>query len=261
MLSPFVEPGYYTSWQGSRAQLWIWDKAALRERMPDSEHYSNVPDSALSLLTPLDEGERLIEGIHGHEWQRWQNGQLIDSRWHATPTETDNPLQLDLTQRSPLHAADRELLQQIGLGIAAALLMAGLLVQGGAWLDLRGRQQSLQEELTQVEESNQVRSQARRRAQQSRQLWQTRQDLFRASQGELIAQLGQALPDSAGLWQRYTYQTGRLQILLHDAAPDPRDYVKRLDAPGLLSGVQVQPEPRNEMVTLQAVPLFGRPAR
>ncbi|GAB3394532.1 hypothetical protein [Azotobacter armeniacus] len=261
LLSPFAEPGHYACWQGSRAQLWIWDQAALRERLPASDRYSTLPDSALSLAFPLHTGERLVAGLHGREWQRWQSQQLLDSRWHVTPVTADSQLQLDLTQRSPLQSADRQLLQQLGAGAGAALLLAGLLLQTGAWLDLNRQRHSLQEQLAGLEEGNQLQAQARRRALQDRQLWQLRQDLLRASQSELIARLGQALPPSAGLWQRYDYQPGRLQIFLHDPSPDPRDYVRRLDATGLLGGVQVQPEARNDMVTLQATPLPDRSAR
>ena len=95
---------------------------------------------------------------------------------------------------------------------------------------------------------------ARRRALQSRDRWLTRQALFTHSQSELIARVGEALPSSASLWQRYDYQPGRLQIFLLDPSPDPRDYVRRLDETAMVDSVQVQPEPRNGMVTLQAVP-------
>ncbi|MFD2405993.1 hypothetical protein ACFSVK_09810 [Azorhizophilus paspali] len=134
-------------------------------------------------------------------------------------------------------------------------------MQGGAWLDLNRQRHDLREQLAGLEEDNQLQTQARRRALQDRQLWQTRRDLLQGSQSELIARLGQALPSSAGLWQRYDYQPSRLQIFLRDPSPDPRDYVKRLDATGLLGGVQVQPEARNDMVTLQAIPLPDRSVR
>ncbi|MGV6474956.1 hypothetical protein [Azotobacter vinelandii] len=261
LLSPFAEPGHYACWQDARAQLWIWDQAALRQRLPASDRYSTLPDSALSLDFPLHEGERLVAGLHGQEWQRWQNRQLIDSRWHATPESGDNLLRLDPVQRTPLQAADRQLLQQLAFVACTALLLVGLLLQGGAWLDLNRQRHDLREQLAGLEEDNQLQAQARRRALQDRQLWQTRRDLLQGSQSELIARLGQALPPSAGLWQRYDYQPGRLQIFLRDPSPDPRDYVKRLDATGLLGGVQVQPEARNDMVTLQAIPLPDRSVR
>ncbi|MFD2405992.1 hypothetical protein ACFSVK_09805 [Azorhizophilus paspali] len=98
---PFAEPGYYVCWQDARAQLWIWDRAALRQRLPAGDRYSTLPDSALSLDIPLHEGERLVAGLHGQEWQRWQNRQLIDSRWHATPESGDDLLRLDPVQRTP----------------------------------------------------------------------------------------------------------------------------------------------------------------
>ncbi|MFC0710441.1 hypothetical protein [Azorhizophilus paspali] len=261
LLSPFAEPGYYVCWQDARAQLWIWDRAALRQRLPAGDRYSTLPDSALSLDIPLHEGERLVAGLHGQEWQRWQNRQLIDSRWHATPESGDDLLRLDPVQRTPLQAADRQLLQQLAFVACTALLLAGLLLQGGAWLDLNRQRHDLREQLAGLEEDNQLQTQARRRALQDRQLWQTRRDLLQGSQSELIARLGQALPSSAGLWQRYDYQPSRLQIFLRDPSPDPRDYVKRLDATGLLGGVQVQPEARNDMVTLQAIPLPDRSVR
>lgn len=257
LLSPFSEPGHYASWQGGRAQLWIWDQAALLQRLPQAARYSVLPDSALSLLQPLDEGERLIQGIHGYELQRWRDHHLLDSRWSATAQpHAQLPLfDLDLTQRSPLQAADRQLLQGIALAGMTGLLLAGLLIQAGSWLSLDRQQQHLASQLEQLEEGNQLQAQARRRALQSRDLWLTRQALLDHSQSELIARIGEALPASANLWQRYDYQPGRLQIFLRDPSPDPRDYVRRLNATGLVGDVQVQPEPRNDMVTLQAAPL------
>lgn len=258
LLSPFTEPGHYVGWQGGRAQLWLWDQAALRTRLPACDRYSIVPDSALSLPQPLADGERLISGLHGYEWQRWQNQQLLDSRWQAKPEHDIEPLPLDLTQRTPLQAADRQLLQQIGLGACAATLLALLLAQSGAWLDLRLQQEELQTQLSELENDNALQIQARNRALQAKQRWLSRQNLFGIGQSELIAQLTQALPDLAGLWQRYDYQPGRLQIFLRDPKPDPRNYVQRLDATGLLSDVQVQLEQINDMVTLQATPKLRR---
>jgi hypothetical protein len=252
LLSPFTEPGHYVGWQGGRAQLWLWDQAALRARLPACDRYSIVPDSALSLAQPLADGERLISGLHGCEWQRWQNQQLLDSRWQAKPDAA--PLPLDLTQRTPLQVADRQLLQQMGLGACAALLLALLLVQSGAWLDLDLQKQALQAQLSELENDNALQIQARNRAVQAKQRWLSRQGQFGIDQSQLIAKLTNALPESSGLWQRYDYQPGRLQIFLRDPKPDPRNYVQRLDATGLLTGVQVQLEQRNDMVTLQAIP-------
>jgi hypothetical protein len=258
LLSPFAEPGHYVGWQGSRAQLWLWDQAALRARLPACDRYSIVPDSALSLAQPLADGERLISGLHGCEWQRWQNQQLLDSRWQAKPEYDKESLPLDLTQRTPLQAADLRLLQQMGLGACAALMLALLLVQSGAWLDLDLQKQALQAQLSELENDNALQIQARNRALQAKQRWLSRQSLFGVGQSELIAQLTNALPELSGLWQRYDYQPGRLQIFLRDPQPDPRNYVQRLDATGLLSDVQVQLEQINDMVTLQATPKLNR---
>jgi hypothetical protein len=254
LLSPFTEPGHYVGWQGGRAQLWLWDQAALRARLPACDRYSIVPDSALSLAQPLADGERLISGLHGCEWQRWQNQQLLDSRWQAKPEPDATPLPLDLTQRTPLQVADRQLLQQMGLGACAAFLLALLLVQSGAWLDLDLQKQALQAQLSELENDNALQIQARNRARQAKQRWLSRQGQFGIGQSQLIAQLTNALPELSGLWQRYDYQPGRLQIFLRDPKPDPRTYVQRLDATGLLTDVQVQLGQINDMVTLQAIP-------
>lgn len=254
LLSPFAEPGHYVGWQGGRAQLWLWDQAALRARLPACDRYSIVPDSALSLAQPLENGERLISGLHGYEWQRWQNQQLLDSRWQATAESNASPLLLDLSQRAPMQAADRHLLQQVGLGTCAAILLVALLVQAGAWLDLDLQQQELQTHLSDLESDNALQVQARMRTLQAKQRWLSRQEQFGIGQSQLIAELTNALPELSGVWQRYDYQPGRLQIFLRDPKPDPRIYVQRLDATGLLSGVQVQLGQINDMVTLQAIP-------
>jgi hypothetical protein len=254
LLSPFANPGHYANWQAGRAQVWIWDQAALLERLPQAARYSVLPDSALSLNSPLLDGERLVAGIKGLEWQRWRDGQLDDSRWAAHHTTELPTHELDLSQRSPLQAADRQLLQNLGMASVATALLAALLIQIGAWLDLSRSQEQLTAQLAELEEGSQLQAQARRRALQSRDRWLTRQALFTHSQSELIARVGEALPSSASLWQRYDYQPGRLQIFLLDPSPDPRDYVRRLDETTMVDSVQVQPEPRNGMVTLQAVP-------
>ena len=257
MLSPFTQPGHYASWQGGLAQLWIWDAGALHDRLPQSRQFTVLPDSALALAgSPLN-GERWVAGLHGCEWQLWREGALRDSRWQASPPSGVEPLALDLSQRSPLQAADKTLMQQLALGGCAALLLASLLLQGGAWVDLDQSQAALQTELDSLEQDNQLQAQARRRAMQAVEHWQARATLFELSQSELIGQVSAALPESASLWQRYDYQPGRLQIFLRDPSPDPREYVTRLNATGRLTDVQVQPEPRNDMVTLQANPVAG----
>lgn len=254
LLSPFTESGHYAAWQGSRAQLWLWDQAALRARLPSCDQHSIVPDSALSLARPLEHGERLINGLHGYEWQRWQNQQLLDSRWQAKSGSNDDPLQLDLTQRTPLQATDRQLLQQIGLGACTAALLALLLIQSGAWLDLDLQKQQLQAQLSNLENDNALQIQARNRALQAKQRWLSRQSQFGIGQSQLITELTNALPELSGIWQRYDYQPGRLQIFLRDPKPDPRTYVQHLNATGLLSDVQVQLGQINDMITLQAIP-------
>lgn len=213
-----------------------------------------MPDSVLSLAMPLLEGERYVEGVQGSEWQRWRNNQLIDSRWQPATPSAVNSLTLNLGQRSPLQAVDRASLQQLALILASGLLLIGLLLQAGGLLSLHQQQQQLQQQLSDLVDDNQLQAQARRRSQQARKLWQARQSLLSASQSNLIAQLGQVLPDSAGLWQRYDFQPSRVQIFLRDPNPDPRDYVTRIGGTGLLNEVQVQPE-TNGMVTLQATPV------
>lgn len=257
LLSPFSEPGHYANWHDGHAQLWVWDQAALLERLPQAARYSVLPDSALSLTDPLAEGERMVSGINGQEWQRWREGRLIDSRWGGRAAPELPQIDLDLTQRSPLQAADRQLIQGMTIAGVAAILLAALLIQAGAWLDLSRQQAQFTSQLSDLEEGSQLQAQARRRVLQSRDRWLTRQALFSQSQAELIRRVGEALPSSASLWQRYDYQPGRLQLFLLDPSPDPRDYVRRLNETGMVDSVQVQPEPRNSMVTLQAVPFAG----
>jgi len=257
LLSPFAQAGHYIIWSAGWAQLWIWDQASLLARLPQAARYSVLPDSALSLATPLEEGERLLRGIHGHEWQRWLEGRLADSRWSQGVDAALPVHDLDLARRSPLLAAEREFLQGIAFAGSAVALLAALLIQCGAWLDLSQRHAQMAAQVDVAEQGSALQAQARRRVMQGRDLWHARQQLFVNSQSELIARVVEALPDSARHWQRYDYQPGSLQIVLQDPSPDPRDYVSRLSASGLLGNVQVQPEARNDMVTLRAVPFAG----
>lgn len=258
LLSPFAEPGFYARWQGGTAQLWLWDAAALNARLPEAATMAVLPDSALA-PTQAD-GEVWLQGIHGIEWQRWQNGCLADSRWQPHSPEGVAVACLDLTQAAPLQAADRRLLGHLALAGVAALLVLALLLQAGGALSLWRQQQTLQAQLNTLGQSSQQQFQARRSAQQLLAQYQAREALARPGQLGFIQQLAAALPDNASFWQRYFFEPGRLELQLRDDSPDPRDYVRRLgELPGV-SNVRIQPDPGNGRVVVQAELDFKEPS-
>lgn len=251
LLSPFAEPGFYVRWQAGVAQLWLWDQAALEARLPQAGSIAVLPDSALA--EPKADGECWLAGIQGVEWQQWQQGRLQDSRWQPDAPATTRLCRLNLDQAAQLQAADRQQLVHWGFGCASLVLILSLCIQAGGMLNLWQQQQRMQAELIRLNSSSQAQFAARRQALQARAQWQARNRLVQPSQLGFIQQLASTLPEQAHFWQRYQYEPGRIELQLKDEAPDPRDYVRRLSAVAGINNVQVQLDPGNERVVLQAI--------
>lgn len=251
LLSPFEQPGFYVRWQGATAQLWLWDQAALELRLPQAAMFTVLPDS--SLADSKKDAECWLAGVNGVEWQQWQNGILQDSRWQSVAPAEVLPQPLALDKVAPLQAADKQQLLHWGLAAIAASLVLVLLLQAGGALSLWRQQQVMQNELVNLNQSGQLQFQARRKAQQALAQWQARQALYGPMQLDFIQQLAAAVPEEATFWQRYQYEPGRLQLQLKDDNPDPRDYVRRLNQISGISNVQIQLDPGNKSVTVQAV--------
>lgn len=281
LLSPFAKPGFYASWQGGKVQLWLWDQAALFARVPQAEHCLVLPDSALSPLgkgeeSQANEGEEQavvdntahnqlhgiysLQGINGQEQQTWHQGELKESRWvkgcaelNQNRLNNERVIVLNLSRAAPLQAADKRLLGHLVLGVMACVLLAILLLQTGGVLSLWQQQQGLEQVMQLQNEQNKVQRQAMRSATNVRELWLARQTLLQQpSQVGYLQQLGAVLPSEASIWQRYRYEPGRLQLLLTDPTPDPRDYVRIISRLPNTTNVQVQLDPAHQTVTIQA---------
>lgn len=318
LLSPFSDPGFYVRWQNGKAQLWLWDQAALLARLPEAEHCLVLPDSALSPLgsradlAAQDEestamqaldGRYILQGISGQEHQTWQQGELTDSQWlkgsaerrapsaelnqssaerqapsakldlerkdflpRLSTTKSTDEIQninnsaeqarlivLDLHRAAPLQAADKRLFGHLALGGVALLLLAIFLLQAGGALSLWRHHQQLEQTVRLQHEQNQQQQQAMRRALAARERWLARQALLeQLGQLSYVQALAKALPKEASFWQRYSYEPGRLQLLLMDTNPDPRDYVRIIGGLPHTHNVQVQLDPANQRVTVQA---------
>lgn len=262
-------------------QLWLWDQAALVARLPDAEHGLVLPDSALSPLgTSADittdiaiepnhdhkhntgqllDGVYFLQGISGQEQQAWQQGELTDSRWVKNSALEQNRsadgrlIVLDLHRAAPLQATDKRLFGHLALGCVATILLATLLLQAGGVLSLWQQQQGLETSVSQQHEQNQLQQQAMRRALSARERWLSRQALLeQAGQLSYVQALAKVLPAEASFWQRYSYEPGRLQLLLIDSKPDPRDYVRIIGGLPNTRNVQVQLDSANQRVTVQA---------
>lgn len=250
LLSPFTEPGFYARWQGGVAQLWLWDQNALVARLPQAAATTVLPDSALA--EPQASGEYWLAGIQGVEWQQWQHHKLQDSRWQMVAPDNAQPQALNLLQATQLQAADRRQLMDWGLAGLCLVLILVFFMQLGGVISLWQQQQQLQSELIIANADSQAQFVARRQARQAQEQWLARNNIVQPSQLVFIQQLAQALPEQAHFWQRYQYEPGRIELQLKDKTPDPRDYVRRLSAVAGVNNVQVQLDPGNERVVLQA---------
>lgn len=275
LLSPFSEPGFYVRWQGGKAQLWLWDQAALVARLPEAEHYLVLPDSVLSPLggradlTEQDEeatamqaleGRYVLQGISGQEHQTWQQGELTDSQWlkgsaelNQASAEHARVIVLDLHRAAPLQAADKRLLGHLALGSMALVLLALLLLQAGGAFSLWRHHQQLEQTVRLQHEQNKTQQTAMRRASEARELWLARQSLLQQT-GQLayVQQLAKILPDGASAWQRYSYEPTRLQLYFSDPKPDPREYVRLIGSLPNTSNVKVQLDAANQKITVTA---------
>ena len=272
LLSPFAEPGFYAQWQAGKVCLWLWDQAALLVRLPEAGHALVLPDSALAPAhdptestehstdgISIKDGHYHVRGISGLEQQQWQQGLLQDSRWQPDRSQTHHAgepcqiINLALDTPAPLQAADQRLLGHICLGALASGLLMILLLQAGGAVSLWQQYASLEQSVQLQNEQNQLQLQAMRRALSARERWLARESLLQqVGQLGYVQQLAKALPISASFWQHYSYQPGRLQLLLTDPEPDPRDYVRIIGSLPNTHNVQVQLDPANQKVTVQA---------
>ncbi|WP_156129347.1 hypothetical protein [Aeromonas allosaccharophila] len=260
--APFTEPGYYVNWHRGRAAVWIWDQAALVARVAEAKRYQVLPESALA-PSPLPEQvepadwQRYLSGLQGYEWQRWQNGILIDSRWlPVLQSDASTVIQLSFKQASPLAPRDRQLLGHLACGVVALLLVACVSWQLGSWFRLEQQTHTLLVELDSADEGLITARHARLRAESLRSQYEARLTLLGQGQSRTLPQLIALLPASVRILQQYDYQPLRLQLLLQDKAPDPREYVRRLEGITLngqrLHNVQVKLEGNGTLVRLQA---------
>lgn len=88
-LSPFHDTGFHYSLADDFAAVWVWDeeetRAAAQAVGIDLAKIRVLPEPAL--YPPLEEGVRLVEAVDGFEGQIWAAGQLVASRWWASPPE------------------------------------------------------------------------------------------------------------------------------------------------------------------------------
>lgn len=222
------------------------------------------------------DGVYFLQGISGQEQQTWHKGELQDSSWVKSSAERLNDqdnveaalasrwrdaalnsaghvIVIDLNRPAPLQAADKRLFGHLTLSAVAGLLLMILLLQGGGAISLWQQHHSLEQQVSLQSEQNQLQQHAMRRALAARELWLARQQILQQP-GQLgyVQQLAKVLPAAATFWQRYSYEPGRLQLLLIDPKPDPRDYVRIVGSLPNTQNVQVQLDPANQRVTVQA---------
>lgn len=260
--TPFTEPGYHVRWYQGRAAVWIWDQTALVARISEAKRYQVLPESVLA-PPPLPgqrqqrEWQRYLHGQQGYEWQSWQNGWLKDSCWLSVlQPDASAVIQLSFDQASPLAPEDRQLLGHLACGVIVLLLLACVTWQLGAWFRLEQKTNELLVELDSADKRLITARHARQRAEGLRRQYEARLGLLGEGQSHTLPQLIELLPASVSMLQQYDYQPLRLQLLLQDKSPDPREYVRRLEGMTLngqrLHNLQVKLEGNGTLVRLQA---------
>lgn len=252
LITPFQETGFYAIWKGAIAMVWLWDKAALLTRLPEAATIPCIPDSIL--VPEEDSTERMIENLEGAEFQSWENGVLIGSKWvpHGS-----GGIALDRLAPTPLQPREKQWLIDAGMLLVSISLVMGVLFQSGAIIDLWRQAKTIETRLAEQEEGGLLQQHARQRAHQAKAQYVAREKLYSTSQYELINAVLNTLPKHTGRVERYDYQGGLLRLRLVDKNPEPREYVQRIDklrAGGfILSGTQVQINGDGNTITLSAI--------
>jgi hypothetical protein len=249
--SPFAEAAHCVVWRGSRAQAWVWDRAAQQEAMREAgvKQASVLPESLLR-PRPAQDGARLLACLEGVEGQFWRNGALELSRWWPQAPAlkewqyflracglplSDPPTPLELPLGKPWgrpQAAPQSAQRWEPLAVTAT---AALLIAIAAWqlAAIWQWQQGLAEvraRATQFENSVAPVLQARTAALADRQAIEKLQALNAdPAPLELFLRVAEKLPPGVEL-EHWSYQTGELKFTVVAQRHDAKLYVETFQA-------------------------------
>ncbi len=280
-LSPWPRPAYYaaageTEVEQDRVPVWIWNadwEAGLRETLPEPmRHARAFPEPVF--LTPAESGVVAHCCESGIDYQYWQDGKLLASRWSAQALPREDldyfsrdcgqPLQsLEPANDAKLRATApwsepgftwRSLLRDERLmmvSIATVLLFAmflelGLVAAAGilTWRS-ESNAETLQEQLgTRL----QYRLQAERLHSRSEQLAAL---LPAYSQIEVIAEFTRLLEGQEYELREWDYAAGGVRVLVYNSALDGREIIRRLESSDLFSSARIAPATREGEFTLE----------
>ena len=90
--SPFSDPAFAISWEGSNASVYTWDRKTANANIEangfDPSNCEVVPEAFIR--EPISDGVRLVNSVHGFEGQIWNAGLLRLTRWwSAVPNQRD----------------------------------------------------------------------------------------------------------------------------------------------------------------------------
>ena len=232
--SPFKSSGFYVEWLASQALVWVWDQAALQSRLPESAHDSVVvPDSVLTL--GFDDGERRLRGINGVELQKWAKSALIDSG--MAPDSSHYDLTFDPAMRTTLQPAEQASLIRMLVGVTAFVLVLSLFFLIGAGFKHWQNVSAMESRIATADESLLMQEQARKKAERNRKQLLGQYALLQPGRMVLINEIVKKMPSTVTRLQQLELQPARVQMLLNDTKPNPRNYVTTFD--GLSVGAQV----------------------
>lgn len=277
LLSPFENFSYWSYWQGPDVLIWLWNKTPLvkiqDEYFSDSkiDEIQSIPESA---LTPQHQGGVFCYELeNGYLAQYWHEGLLLgDYWWAATPSPSEwqyflkssgavhapmpKPVLLEFTTpvlwpvsvswNERVRKLERSLMQSAAFVVIFLLLYFGL-----GTLRMMLNERSLEKELFVAEQQGQEIVGLREQAYQQRSQNQTFIELYEKGQLELMLEVAEALPASAGNIQRWLYNNKHLEVLLIDNSPNLPEYVGRLEAQNSLSSVTAEPASQGRQVLLK----------
>ncbi len=279
-LSPWASPAFYAVADGQLTQVpvWIWDaewEARLREDLPSRLQQTTAFPEAV-FLEPPESGAVAYRCEAGIDYQYWESGQLMTSRWSPQALAADDldsfsrdcGLVLDALEPAndvALRASapwsepgfswrtllkDERLvmlsvtcflvfLLSLELGLVAATSIRTTLAESHS--------ESLQAELG---DRLQYRLRAERLHARSAQLAEL---LPAYSQLEVIAEFTRLLQGQDYELREWDYSEGGVRVLVHNPELDGREIVRRLESSDLFSSARIVPATREGDFTLELV--------
>lgn len=287
MWSPFENAGCHSVWAGPLAMVWIWNQAdvdtARREHaFPGSSEVRVLPETVF-LPKPPD-GLHVQECAEGCDLQHWRDGVLQDAYWLAEPPApetvawflerqspetlpssledvpaTDRPARFESEPWAGVETPAQWLEAREGALVAAGLiaLMLPLAWQEARILKMRGLADAAAQEMAEMQAELGPMLGAREQWQGLRERNQALGGIFaEPSQAYVMGQVDAALPNAEARFLDWRYQQRELRMVVEDAALDPVEYTRALEAQPLFADVRMQPTRRAGQfeITLRVAP-------